>query len=81
MSAEAKAHRLASKIDGVRERSKGSEADQRAAVDRSEDMVGRERVEAKRLQNSLEEEEGRRDGLIDELQVFRRAEDDFDWII
>ena len=77
VSAEVMSHRLASKINGVRERSKGGEADQRAAVDRAEVAAGRERAEAKRLHDSLEEDEAQRDGLVNDLQEFRRAEDNF----
>ena len=35
-------------------------------------------VKSKRLHDSLEEEEERRDRLIDELQGYQRAEDNFD---
>ena len=42
-------------------------------------MEGRERDNAKRIHNSLEEEEVRRNRLIYELQVLQRAEGDFDW--
>ena len=44
-SAETKTHRLASNIDGVRERSKGVEANQRDSVDREDSTSGRERDE------------------------------------
>ena len=41
-------------------------------------MAGRERANTNRLHDSLEEEEGRRDGLIGKLQGFWRAKDNFD---
>ena len=53
-SAKAKVHSLAYKIDRVRERSKGGKADQRADVNMTDAVAGRERAEAKRLQNILE---------------------------
>ena len=40
-SAKAEVHRIASELDGVRERSKGSETNQRASMDRVEDAAGR----------------------------------------
>ena len=48
-SAKAKAHIFPSEINGVRERSEGGEANQRAAVDRAKAASGRERYKAKRL--------------------------------
>ena len=41
-------------------------------------MAGGERADAKRPHNSLEEEERRSGGLINNIQVFRREKDDFD---
>ena len=52
-SAKAKAHRLASKIDGVRERFKGGKYNHRSAVDRTKSTTGRERIEVKRLHNCI----------------------------
>ena len=52
-SADAKAHRTAYNINGIRERSEGGKADQRATVNRDEASVGRDRDEANRLHNSL----------------------------
>ena len=78
-SNKAKAHSIASKIGGVIELSKGGDADQRAAIDRGKATSGRYRDKVKRLHNSLEDEEGQRYRLIDELQRFRRAKDDFYW--
>ena len=53
---DAKLHRLTSDIDGLREQFKGDKADQRSSVNRADAAVGRDRDEAKRLQNSLEKE-------------------------
>ena len=78
-SAKAKAHRLASDIDGVSEWSEGVEADQRDNVDRDEATAERERAGAKKPHNILEEEEGQRYRLIEKIQGFHRANDDFDW--
>ena len=52
-SAEANVNRIAFDIDRVREWSKGAEADQRSAIDRSEVAAGRERDEAKSLHTIL----------------------------
>ena len=57
-SDEAKAHRLASETDGVRERSEGGKDDYRAATNRDKAVLGRERADIKRLYNRPEEEEG-----------------------
>ena len=54
VSSESEVRRLASEIDGVRERSKGGKADQRDDVNMTDAVAGRERAEAKRLQNILE---------------------------
>ena len=78
-SAKAKANMLVSEIEGVRERSEGGYANYRAAVDRDKAAAGRDRDEAKRPHTILEEEKAQRYGIIDELQRFRRDEDDFDW--
>ena len=40
-SYEAKAHRLASDIERIRERSKGGKSDQRSAIDRDKDAMWR----------------------------------------
>ena len=53
---EAKKHRLASEINGVRERSEGADINQMAAIDRADDTSGRDMSEAKRLKNRLYEE-------------------------
>ena len=50
---ESKKQRLAYKIDGVKERSKGGKANRRAAVGREEDAAGRERANTNRLHNRL----------------------------
>ena len=76
--AKAKAQRFASEIEGARERSKGDDANQRATVDRTDVAAGRERYKAKSLQNILDEEELRRDGIINEIEGFRRDEEYFD---
>ena len=80
-SANAKVRRIASEINRVRERSKGDEADWKATTDRVEvaDSRKRERAEADRLHDSLGEAETKSSGVIDELQVFRRAKENFDW--
>ena len=78
-SAEAEVRRLASKLNRVRERSEGGEADWKATVNRYEAAEGRGgRAEAKRLRDSLGEAERQRPGITAELQGFRRAKDDFD---
>ena len=40
-------------------------------------MAGRDRAKSKRLGNILEEAEGKMNGIIANLQGFRRAKDDF----
>ena len=80
-SANAKVRRIASEIDRVRERSKGDEADWKATTDRVEvaESRKRERAEADRLHDSLGEGETKSPGIVAELQVFRRAKENFDW--
>ena len=55
-SSEAKTHNLASDINGVRERSKGADINQRATVDMAKSTVGRERDEANMLHDIIEKE-------------------------
>ena len=80
ISSEVKSHRLASKIDGVGERSKGDKDDNRDAVNRDEAAAaaGRDMDKDKRLHGSLEEELLQRDRLINDIQGFRRDEEIFD---
>ena len=70
-STEVKVHRLASENDRVREWSKGDKTDRRASADRDGDTAGRERAEAERLRDSLEEAEGQRDWFIGKLEELR----------
>ena len=53
MYTEVEVIRIDSKYNRVRERSKGAEADWRAAVNRDEFVVGRENTQAKRICDSL----------------------------
>ena len=71
MSTEVEGRRLASEIDRVREWSKGDKTDRRASADRDGDTAGRERAEAERLRDSLEEAEGQRDWFIGKLEELR----------
>ena len=70
-SANAEVHRIASEIDGVRERSNGADPDWRDAINRSQAVEGRKRDEAERLRDSLGGAEGRRYGIIAKIQGFR----------
>ena len=80
LSVKAKVHRLVSEIDRVRERSKGDEADWKAAINIAEAAEGRkrEREKVERIKNSLGEEEVQSDGIIANLQGLRRANNDSD---
>ena len=55
--AKYKGHRIAPKIDGIRERPKGYEANQSTTVNVENSATWRERAEAKRIHDTLEEEE------------------------
>ena len=68
VSTKDKVHRLASEIDGVRERSEGAKIDRRTSADRAEDAVGRNRAKAKRVHDILEETEGKSYGLVGKLE-------------
>ena len=76
---EFEVRRLASKIDRVREWSKGDEDYWRAVINRANALEGRKRDKIDRLRNSLGETEGQRYGIIAELQRFWRDENNFDW--
>ena len=75
---EVEVRMLASKIDGIREWFKGDEADQRPAINISKATEGRKRDKVDRLSNSLGETEGQRYGILSELQIFWRDENNFD---
>ena len=79
-SDEAEVRRLASKLYGLREMFEGGEADWKSTYDRSKAAGGGKRYssEAKRLRDSLGGVERQISRIIAELQVFQRAEDDFD---
>ena len=70
-SAKAKVHRLTSKLDEVRKRYKGSKTNHRDSADRANAAAGRERYEAERLHDILEEEEVQRDGIIGNIKELR----------
>ena len=76
-SDEDEVRRIASDIDGVRERSEGDEADRKATADRDEAAEGRkrERDDDERLRNSLGEVDRRRYGIIYKIKGFRRSKD------
>ena len=78
ISAKVEVRRLASKIDGVREWSKGDEADQRDAINRATATEGRKRYNVIRIIDSLGETEGKRYDIIAKLQRFWRGENNFD---
>ena len=75
VSSESEVRRLASKIDGVRERYKGAEANQKATVNRAEAEEGSKRSNANRISNILRKADRQRSGIIAELQGFRRAKE------
>ena len=56
VSDEYKTHKIASDINGVRERSEGGNTNQRDAVDRAKATAGREKAKAMRLKNIIEDE-------------------------
>ena len=72
-----------SKLNRVRERSKGAEADWKTSVNTTEAAEGkkRNRDESDRLRYSLWEAEGKMYRIISELQGLWRAKKDFDWRI
>ena len=80
-SSEAEVRRIASNLDGVREWSKGGNADCRDAINRVKAAEGRKRNKAKRLCNSLWDAEAQRYSIIAEIQGLRRHKHDFDWRI
>ena len=75
VSSESEVRRLASKIYGVRERSKEAEANQKATVNRAEAEEGSKRSNANRVSSILRKADRRRSGIIAELQGFRRAKE------
>ena len=79
MSTKVKVHRISSDISGVREWSKGDETCCRVAVNRAEEVELRKinRFKDKRIQNSLEESEGRMYRMVAKLQVFLRDKEYF----
>ena len=80
-STKAKVRRIASKIYGEWEYYEGVEVYQRAAINRNKAISGRDRVKDKRICDRLEEADGRRDSIIDDLQRIRRDEDDLNKMI
>ena len=78
-SAEDEVHKIASKLEGVRECPKGAEANRKATTDRAEDAEGskRERDKAERLSDILLESEIQRSGIIVKLQGFQSDREDF----
>ena len=75
VSSESEVRRLASEIYGVRERTKESEAIQKATVNRAEAEEGSKRSNANRVSSILRKADRRRSGIIAELQGFRRAKE------
>ena len=76
---EVDVHRLASKFYRARKRSEGAKADWKAAIniDEAEEGRIREMDDSERLIDSMGESEGRRYRIISKLQVFQRAEKNF----